>query len=309
MVYYYEILRERIMSMKNGLLQACVISFIFLFFSALCTAQDHPEIEGFVYIDSGTFQMGSNDSIWEDEKPSHQVSISKGFYLSTHEVTQKEWFDVMGTRPWLDEDGNPREYVQVGDNFPAVYISWNDAISFIAAKNAAEGQNIYRLPTEAEWEFACRAATTTSYSFGDNESDLDDYAWWRGNAWDEDQKYAHEVMTKLANPWGLFDMHGNIWEWCSDWYSDSYYAVSPAVDPTGPENGQAKVVRGGSFMDTIGADACRSAKRFAMAPAAATADTGFRILRMTEPLPDDNDGDSGGGGGGGGCFLKQVTPW
>ena len=200
----------------------------------------------FVHIDPGTVTMGSPDSEeerWADEGPQHEVTISKGFYLGKYEVTQGQWEAVMGTTPWSGESN-----VEENADHPAVYVSWEDAQAFIQKLNDAAGKELYRLPTEAEWEYACRAGTTTRWSFGDDESDVGDYAWYEDNAWDAGEPYAHEVGTKLANPWGLYDMHGNVFEWCLDWYGS--YSSEAQTDPSGPESGSYRVLRGGSWINT-----------------------------------------------------------
>ena len=200
----------------------------------------------FAYIPAGTFTMGSPDSEegrWADEGPQHEVTISKGFYLGKYEVTQGQWEAVMGTTPW-----SGKNYVEENADHPAVYVSWEDAQAFIQKLNDAAGEELYRLSTEAEWEYACRAGTTTRWSFGDDESDVGDYAWYEDNAWDVGERYAHEVGTKLANPWGLYDMHGNVYEWCLDWYGS--YSSEAQTDPSGPESGSYRVLRGGSWKST-----------------------------------------------------------
>ena len=206
----------------------------------------------FVWIELGTFQMGSPDSEvgrGEDEGPVHEVEISQGFYLGKYEVTQGQWEAVMGSRPPSEKGAVLR-----GPSHPAVYISWRDVQAFIEELNVAVGGVLYRLPTEAEWEYACRAGTTTRWSFGDDESQLTDHAWYSANGWD----MSHAVGLKQANPWGLYDMHGNVWEWVQDGYND-FYNSSPRVDPPGPSSGSLRVIRGGDFR--IIAQRVRSADR------------------------------------------------
>ena len=152
---------------------------------------------------------------------------------------------------------------------------------FIERLNAASGSAVYRLPTEAEWEYACRAGTTTRWSFGDDESQLTHYAWYEDNAEDVGEYYAHAVGTKLPNPWGLYDMHGNVWEWVQDRYSDSYYNSSPRVDPPGPAIGSLHVLRGGGFGSR--ADFVRPAFRSYGTPYERNAHLGARLLRISTP--------------------------
>ena len=144
--------------------------------------------------------------------------------------------------------------------------------AFITALNTAAGSDVYRLPTEAEWEYACRAGTTTRWSFGDDENQLGDYAWYDGNNSPDGTK---EVGKKKPNPWGLFDMHGNVWEWCQDRYGS--YSSGAQVDPTGSSSGSARVLRGGDFYS--GAQAARSANRDSYSPGSRYDFLGFRLLR------------------------------
>jgi len=227
-----------------------------------------------VWIEPGTFTMGSPS--WEeghesDEGPQHEVTISQGFYLGKYEITQEQWEAVMGTRPWAGQ-----ERVQEDPHHPAVYISWKDVEGFTDRLNEWEGEEVYRFPTEAEWEYACRAGTTTRWSFGNDESPLGNYAWYRGNAWDSGEQYAHQVGTKLPNPWGLYDMHGNVWEWVQDWFSS--YTADDRVDPVSPAVGTYRVVRSGGFFGY--ARGMRSTDRLRFSPGARNADLGARLLRM-----------------------------
>jgi formylglycine-generating enzyme required for sulfatase activity len=168
------------------------------------------------------------------------VSISEGFYMGRTEVTQREWKAILGSLPENCTGGRFFERDLIGDSKPVICVNWDDAHDFIKKLNA-RGDGTYRLPTEAEWEYACRAGTTTKFSFGDDASALDNYAWHYSNSNNE----THEVATKLPNAWGLHDMHGNVSEWCEDWRGD--YPEGSATDPTGPTTGSDRVVRGGNF--------------------------------------------------------------
>ncbi|MCP4155315.1 MAG: formylglycine-generating enzyme family protein, partial [bacterium] len=175
-------------------------------------------IGNMVQIPAGSFLMGSNEGE-DDERPIHNVLIDS-FDLCKYEVTQKEWFDVMGTRPW-----EGLKYLVVSDNCPAVNISWYDAREFIRELNEVSEKQ-FRMPAEAEWEYACRAGASNAFAHGVLRFNLAKYAWFYDNAFKKDEMYAHEVATRSPNKWGLFDMQGNIYEWCSDWYRRNYYNKS-----------------------------------------------------------------------------------
>jgi len=229
-----------------------------------------------VWIEPGTFLMGSLSSepgSFSDQEPQHEVTISQGFYLGKYEITQEQWEAVMGSKP--------SHYK--GPNQPVVWISWNDVQAFIHRLNEAAGDSLYRLPTEAEWEYSCRAGMTTAWSSGNDESQLGDYAWYKGNngLFGTEDDGTKDVGTKLPNPWGLHDMHGNMSEWCQDWWSRNYYSVSPNVDPTGPISGSERVIRGGSY--DAEARYVRSAFRYRVPPDA-RGYMGARLLRMAATL-------------------------
>ena len=205
--------------------------------------------------------------------PVHEVEISEGFWLGKYEVTQEQWEAVMGTTPWSGGD-----FVVSDPSHPAVYISWIDVQAFIHRLNEAAGDSLYRLPSEAEWEYACRAGSTTRWSFGDDESQLTHYAWYRDNARDVGEWYAHAVGQKKPNAWGLYDMHGNAWEWVQDWSGD-YNNSSPRVDPRGPSSGYYRVVRSGGF--GVYAFQLQSAYRGGWIPnSRARGSVGVRLLRI-----------------------------
>jgi formylglycine-generating enzyme required for sulfatase activity len=220
----------------------------------------------FVLIPAGEFEMGSPpDEVdwWNDERPVHHVNIGKAFYMCKYEVTQKQWREVIGDNPCGFE----------GDDLPVEQVSWDDVQEFIKKLNEKEGTYKYRLPSEAEWEYACRAGTTTRYSFGDDESKLGDYAWYDDNS---DGK-THPVGQKKPNPWGLYDMHGNVWEWVEDSRYSSYKGAP--VDGSAWESGDGanRVFRGGSW--NYAAGSCRSAYRYGSDPRFRDDNLGFRLLQ------------------------------
>lgn len=232
----------------------------------------------FVLIPSGTFTMGSptNEPHRGSSEVRHQVTISKPFYMQTTEVTVKQWHSIMGRRMMV--------YQQGADNIPVTRVSWFDCMKFIKRLNKL-GQGKYRLPTEAEWEYAARAGTSTAYSWGDtidcekamygNHSFKHDVCqlYYRSIGLQMDQPAP--VKTYKPNPWGLYDMHGNVWEWCMDWYGD--YKKKPLTDPRGPESGNMRIRRGGSWFKY--GYSCRSANRSFGHPATRYNTTGFRLVR------------------------------
>ena len=187
-----------------------------------------------------------------NESPAHQVTLSKDFYIGETEVTQALWYAVMGQKPTSDGSAWSSTY-GLGDNYPAYYISWNDCQEFISKLNQLTGLT-FRLPTEAEWEYAARgghkATLQTQYS-GSNT--IDDVAWYYSNS----SSSTHPVAGKAANVLGLYDMSGNVWEWCNDWYGS--YSSGAQTDPTGPSGGLYRVLRGGSWYSI--ASRCRVACR------------------------------------------------
>jgi len=223
-------------------------------------------------IPPGTFQMGSPNGHGDsDEHPQHEVTLTKPFWLGIHEVTQGQWQQLMGTAPWKGK-GNVKE----GASVAATHISWNDAVQFCLRLSKQESRT-YRLPTEAEWEYACRAGTTSKWSFGDSDHQSFDYAWTFGNTvgWTILGGSAQEVGRKLPNPFGLYDMHGNVWEWCRDRFDAGFYQRSPKQDPCNTAGGSV-VCRSGSWHDD--ATGARSANRDFNSPDSPSFLVGFRIV-------------------------------
>jgi formylglycine-generating enzyme required for sulfatase activity len=216
----------------------------------------------FVLIPASEFLMGSANGD-DDERPVHTVRISQPFYLGQYAVIQTQWQAVM--------ESNPSRFT--GDpNRPVETVSWDDVQEFIRRLHAREGGTAYRLPTEAEWEYAARASATTAYSFGNDPRQLNEYAWYSENAGGQ----THPVGQRKLNAWGLYDMYGNVWEWAQDWYGP--YTAAAAVDPAGPSSGSDRVIRGGSWNN--GASYCRSAYRYSAAPGSRDGALGFRLLRL-----------------------------
>jgi formylglycine-generating enzyme required for sulfatase activity len=238
-------------------------------------------------IPAGDFQMGSPDSDPDasaDEKPQHRVRITRPFYMAATEVTQGQYQAVAGA--------NPSQF-KGSEDLPVETLIWLDAINYCNALSRKEGLTPfyrvhgetvdvpdwtgtgYRLPTEAEWEYACRARSTARYSFGDDAAGLGAFAWYDGNSGGQ----THPVGQKRPNAWGLYDMHGNVWEWCWDRYEPDYYSNKPrAADPLGPSQAASRVFRGGGW--SLDPRQCRSADRFGNAPGFRSSDLGFRVARV-----------------------------
>lgn len=227
----------------------------------------------FVLIPDGTFTMGSPSSEpkRDSDETQHSVTISKAFYMQTTEVTQGQWREIMGN--------NPSYFKNCGDNCPVEQVSWNDAQAFIRKLNQREGVNRYRLPTEAEWEYACRAGTDTPFYFGNclstDQANYDGNYPMPGCSKGEYRKRPVRVGSFPPNAWGLYDMHGNVWEWCQDWKGN--YPGGYVTDPTGPSSGSYRVFRGGGWY--YGAWACRSADRYYISPGDRRSSLGFRLAR------------------------------
>ena len=219
-----------------------------------------------VLIPAGEFMMGSPDSDrdgFDWEKPQHKVRITKPFYLGKYLVTQEQWQTVMDSNPSLLK----------GPKNPVEQVSWEDCQKFLGKLNtkSAAGGGKFQLPSEAQWEYACRAGSKTRYCFGDDEKQLGEYAWYDKNSGGK----THPVGEKKPNAWGLYDMHGGVWEWCADWYKD--YKESPVDDPMGAATGSFRVFRGGSWYFPAGG--CRSAFRYGNLPGSRR-HLGLRVSRV-----------------------------
>ena len=213
---------------------------------------------------AGAFTMGTpagETGRLADEGPPHKVTLTKGFFMGLTEVTQAQWKAVMGA------DSNPAHFT--GDDLPVENVSWNDAVDFCAKLSLKEGKS-YRLPTEAEWEYACRAGTNGPFHTGQGEESLKQATWLAGNSGDQ----THPAGQKAANAFGLYDVHGNVSEWCADWYGD--YPQADQTDPIGPAKGSFRVLRGGSWSDAP--QFCRAGYRFWDAPAYRNSHSGFRVV-------------------------------
>ncbi len=225
----------------------------------------------FVYIAPGTFPMGSPEyeSGRSDDEIMHEVTLTKGFYMLKTPVTQRQWQAVMGN--------NPSSFMAGGDNCPVENVSWNECQEFIKRLNEGE-DGIYRLPTEAEWEYACRAGSSTPLCNGEiselycaHDPILNEVGWYCGNS----SRKSRPVAQKSPNAWGLYDMHGNVSEWCQDWYGE--YGSDSQTDPCGPASASGKVVRGGSWLSN--AKNCRSASRLDWLPDSRIEFIGFRLVK------------------------------
>jgi formylglycine-generating enzyme required for sulfatase activity len=215
----------------------------------------------------GTFIMGAGSNFKGEslyESPAHEVTISKAFYVSETEVTQAQWIDVMGT--------NPSRFK--GNDKPVDSISYEDALVFLDKFNKMENTSGFKLPTEAQWEYAARAGSETNYCYGDEIEKLENYAWY-GQVIKKGA--SHPVAQKNPNAWGLYDMHGNLFEWVEDFLGEDYYKSSPKIDPKGPKSGSFKVTRGGSFANE--AEYCQSASRGMEGPKVRSMIVGLRVIK------------------------------
>jgi len=226
----------------------------------------------FVLIPAGTFIMGSpaQEPGRNPDEPQHKVTLTKSFYMQRSEVTQRQWFRVMGI--------NPSHFQDCGDDCPVEFISWKECQEFVRHLNQQEGGNRYRLPTEAEWEYACRANSASAFANGTvtqtgcgYDKYLDAMGWYCGNS----GKRPHPVAKKIPNAFGLYDMHGNVWEWVEDCYD--IYSIEDVTDPRGPASGPGRVLRGGGWHEDI--EGCRSAVRLGRPPDSKAGTLGFRLVR------------------------------
>ena len=272
-----------------------------------------------ILIPSGKFLMGSpkNEKDRNDNEQQHAVEITKPFYLGVHTVTIgqfRQFVDDAGYQTEAEKDGQgawgydpDKKAYETGkqynwqhagwkqtDDHPVVNVTWNDAVAFCDWLSKKEGKT-YRLPTEAEWEYSCRAGTKTRFWCGDEEETLKPVAnmadaslkekWPAASGavgavvpWDDGYPFTAPVGKFNANAFGLCDMHGNVWQWCADWYDGDYYKDSPAQDPQGPDSGEFRVFRGGSFANVP--RYCRSAYRDGFVPSRRNYDIGFRVVRV-----------------------------
>ena len=222
-----------------------------------------------VLLPAGSFVMGGDwdaEQADENELPQHEVTFNQPFYIGRTPVTQSQWEAVMGT--------NPSEFRD--SSHPVETVSHEDAAKFLKQLNQSEDNPGYRLPTEAEWEYAARAGSASTYCFGPQVAKLHEYAWFQKNS----ARATHPVGQLAPNDWGLYDMHGNVHEWCADWFDRTYYARSPGTDPRGPRKGVARALRGGDW----GSEAwyCRCAIRSLSAPTRRSPRVGFRIVQPLE---------------------------
>ena len=270
--------------MKTGNLTAMIL-LAGLGTGGTSLADTHTNAQGmeFTPLPAGEFLMGTPDpdalafelpdgdlDRIRDETPAHRVRFDKPILMQTTEVTQEQWLEVMDTRP------GPESHWQREDwrRLPVVSVSWHDVQTFVDRLNDLDPQADYRLPTEAEWEYAARAGRQGVRPMPKEE--LTSHAWYIANSGDR----PHPVGTRRANPWGLHDMFGNVWEWVSDWYAPQYYAHSAQLNPQGPSGGNLKVRRGGSYHCKV--HLVRPGYRSADTPDTAYSVIGFRLVAMVE---------------------------
>jgi formylglycine-generating enzyme required for sulfatase activity/anti-sigma factor RsiW len=262
------------------------------------------EIEGAIAAARQQSADGFFDSRFRSEAPRHRITIRQPFYVGQHEVTVgqfRQFVEATGYKTWPEEHQGGQAPGPGGqwekkpehtwrnatfcpsDSHPVVFVTCEDAEAFCRWLSGLDGR-VYRLPTEAEWEYACRAGSAATYGFGDDDKVLGEYAWFCNNA----SGTSHPVGQRKPNAWNLFDLHGNIYEWCGDWAAEDYYAKAPPEDPPGPETGQCRVLRGGCWEHMPGN--CRSAARHWFNPHHSNHQLGFRIAAGLEHSPMDSDG-------------------
>jgi len=259
----------------------------------------------FVLLPAGTFTMGSPSEEYgrDNDETQHQVTFTQPFYMQTTEVTQAQWEAVMGSNP---------SYFSGCPNCPVETVSWDDVQAYITQMNS-RGEGTYSLPTEAQWEYAARAGSTTAFANGgiteysdinkcEYDSNLDSIGWYCYNS---DDKTTNPVAEKASNAWGLYDMSGNVWEWCQDFYGK--YSSNAVTDPTGPSSGSNRVVRGGDHHNV--AWVCRSANRLDYEPSTRRSGIGFRLLRLViaQDLPVNPTSLSVWTGETGSCIINGGT--
>ncbi len=255
-----------------GLFVICLI-----FWAVVCTAAQNRFINhlgmAFVYIPPGTFVMGSpeTEAGHLPDETQHNVTLTTGYYIQTTEVTQGQWLAVMGN--------NPSRFKRCGKDCPVENVSWEDAQAFIVKLNGLDASSQYRLPTEAEWEYACRAGTTTPYAWGEApDCSKANFASspLSGQCKGISPGQPSPVGSYAPNPWGIYDMHGNVWEWCHDLYGQ--YAGNAVKNPIGPAHGVNRCLRGGAYFDPV--TSSRTANRCWDPPDYRVQDIGFRLVRF-----------------------------
>ncbi len=262
--------------MKNQKLWAialCSVLIVSIFLGCIGSNKKEKDTDGlkiddldfeWVDISPGTFMMGRyNNEGTPHERPRHPVNISKGFQMLKFEVTQAQWEAVNGSNPsWFK-----------GANNPVDRVDWNECQSFISQLNELDSGHTYRLPSEAEWEYTCRAGSTTTYYFGNDSAQLDQYAWYGNNS----NYKTHPVGEKKPNAWGLYDMHGNVWEWCQDWWHFNYSNAPDDGTAWEDPEGSYRVIRSSDYSN--GASNCCSATRYRSLPITGLDSMGFRLVR------------------------------
>ncbi len=226
-------------------------------------------------------QSPQDENAFRDELPKHHVKLTKKIQMGVHEVSVKQYMH------FVEEDGadlkNNKDFLSYNpteNNRPVTYLSWGDVerfLSWLNREKPAEDPALYRLPTEAEWEYAARAGKTTIYFFSNSPSTLVEYAWYEDGRQNQVNPVLHPIGSKQPNPWGVYDMFGNVWEWVADWYDSQYYDNSSFQNPRGPNSGQKRVIRGGAF--NFDATYCRAAARESYPPNARSRSIGFRVVR------------------------------